>query len=87
MVSINAFASSSGLVCKKSRESSGRNGVPFFQYNGLRAADTLQMRLNKLEAKEFTSTSGNFDYIFIVLMRVFAGLSIFMEFFKLPLPK
>ncbi|XP_073133229.1 3-oxoacyl-[acyl-carrier-protein] synthase I, chloroplastic-like [Henckelia pumila] len=57
MASINAFASSSGLVCKKSQESSGRSGVPFFQYNGLRAAETLQMGLNKFEAKGFTSTS------------------------------
>ncbi|KZV31755.1 beta-ketoacyl [Dorcoceras hygrometricum] len=59
MASINAFASSSGLICKKSQESSRRsgNGVSFFQYNGLRAAETLEMGLNKLEAKGFTTSA------------------------------
>lgn len=57
-----ACASSSGLIFNGSKESSARNGAPMFQYNGLKAVETIQMGSTKFEAKGFISTSGTCEY-------------------------
>ncbi|KAL0324178.1 UNVERIFIED_CONTAM: 3-oxoacyl-[acyl-carrier-protein] synthase I, chloroplastic [Sesamum calycinum] len=57
-----ASASSSGLILDKSGKSSARNGVSMFQYNGLRAVETMHVGSTGIRTTGFISTSGTCDY-------------------------
>ncbi|KAK4382499.1 3-oxoacyl-[acyl-carrier-protein] synthase I, chloroplastic [Sesamum angolense] len=52
-----ASASSSGLILDKSGKSSARNGVSMFQYNGLRAVETMHVGSTGIRRTGFISTS------------------------------
>ncbi|XP_011082304.1 3-oxoacyl-[acyl-carrier-protein] synthase I, chloroplastic-like [Sesamum indicum] len=58
-----ASASSSGLILEKSGKSSARNGVSMFQYNGLRAVETMHVGSTGIRTTGFISTSSKWGRI------------------------